>query len=97
VCDGRSGSPNLVGRFILGTINGGEINAVGGTSSHTHNEDTYTPQGGVTLGETHLDVGDWSGSNEPGALPALRSPHNHSIASADNLPPFVKLVYIMKL
>jgi hypothetical protein len=93
VCDGRSGSPNLVDRFILGTISGGEIDTFGGAATHSHGESVYTPQLALPTG---VFIPDWTGANGPGRAPPFWAPHSHAIAGADNRPPFVKLVYIMK-
>jgi hypothetical protein len=91
LCDGRSTpagrrTPDLRGRFVLGADpaadDGGER---GGDATHTH-----AAEAGAGRGARGSDEGD--------VFSTATSGHTHvvTVQPAEALPPFVKLVYIMK-
>jgi hypothetical protein len=94
ICDGRSGTPNLVDRFIFGTIEARQIETVGGSKNHTHQAGTHYPE----------DI-SWPSTPYLRGAPASQGTadlftgqgHTHTISTDDALPPFLKLLYIMKL
>ena len=83
ICDGTNQTPDLRDRFIYGTTN---IDDVGGTGgSATHNHGGSTGRGGDKRGVDN-DDDHWPSANE----------HTHTIDDNPHLPPFVRMVYIMK-
>jgi hypothetical protein len=92
LCDGRptaSGrpTPDLRNRFVMGVDPTAEpVGRVGGASSHDHS--------GVTGKPKEEDQGVDKDSNAH----AANDGHTHDVkvARADHLPPYVKLIYIMK-
>jgi hypothetical protein len=91
VCDGRatpSGrkTPDLRERFVLGGVPGETAGQGGGSASHTHRASAGKADGGIV--GVDADNDNW-------AAPAG---HGHAIGvtEAEQLPPFVRLVYIMK-
>jgi hypothetical protein len=91
VCDGRAApggrnTPDLRGRFVLGTDQtAGDAGQSGGSATHTHDAET-TPGRGAR------------GSDADNDFSAATGGHAHAVTvqPGDSLPPFVKLVYIMK-
>jgi hypothetical protein len=87
VCNGLAGTPNLIDYFIRGTDDYNNIGHSGGAENHSHSGQTGNPTGirGINagVGRTH------------------QVPHDHthplSITENNHIPPFVCLVYIMKL
>lgn len=93
LCDGRvtpSGrrTPDLRNRFILGLdpASPSALAEAGGTASHQHAADTGKPR--------EKDEELESGSDEH----AANDGHTHAVTvqAASHLPPYVKLVFIMK-
>jgi hypothetical protein len=93
LCDGRvtpNGlrTPDLRNRFIMGLDPASRetLGAVGGTASHQHSAETSNPRGERERIE--------SGNDEH----AANDEHTHPVTvhPASHLPPYVKLVYIMK-
>ncbi len=84
VCDGNNGTPDLRDRFIYGTADVVEVGMDGGGEGHQHSG--TTSHVGASSGEDDKD------HKRTGA-------HSHtfetSVDSAE-LPPFVRLIYIMK-
>src|SRR5262249_2451421 len=93
ICDGRSGTPNLMDRFILGTGEAREIKTVGGSRSHNHQAEKHYPE------NISWNVGYIRGrAPEFGTADLFTGlGHTHVISTEDTRPPFVKLLYIMKL
>jgi len=85
ICDGTSGTPDLTDRFIRGPNREmSNVGTGGGKESHDHSGST---------GTSNQSRGCWKGTN-----PQMTQPeHRHSIGGDTNLPPFLVLVYIMKL
>jgi len=91
VCDGRTTpagrtTPDLRERFVLGAVPGEAVGQAGGSSSHTHRASTGKPDGGIVGVDADNDA--WAATSTHG--------HAVSVAEAEHLPPFVRLVYIMK-
>lgn len=113
LCDGTLSTPDLRGRFVVGSGGAYSAGATGGSSTHNH--------GGATQGHTltiaeipphsHTYSSYDSGYNVPSfpdgqALSPITAqtstvgggqPHMHPIQDATNLPPYYALAYIMKL
>lgn len=92
LCDGRTTStgritPDLRNRFVLGLDPAtGAVGEVGGSADHVHTASVSESRGDrkdVEDGDDH-DVADDDHS------------HTVTVGRASNLPPFVKLAYIMK-
>jgi len=84
ICDGSNGTPDLRDRFILGT-GLTDIGLVGGTKAHAH--------AGTTKNPREKDRTAGMGGSE-----AARQKHTHSFETeeAQHLPPFLKVVFLIK-
>lgn len=91
VCDGRvtpSGlqTPDLRDRFILGTVpSDRDLRRDGGSATHVHEASTGRGDGSIGI-----DYDDSPSAASPGHI------HTVEVQEASNLPPHVKLLYIMK-
>jgi hypothetical protein len=82
LCDGQNGLPDLRGRFIRGADALGQVGSPGGSASHDH----------------RLKVDQGTVARIAGLVTAKTSAVvNASEAAAEHLPPFLQLVYIIKL
>lgn len=86
VCNGEMGTPNLTDRFIRGTDRFDLMGLPGGALTHHHGGQTAQPSSTQGI---HSGAGNKHTMPVPG--------HTHPISDSENLPPFVWLVYIMKL
>lgn len=91
VCDGRSTptgrmTPDLRGRFVLGSAPGEAAGQSGGSASHTHRASAGKADGGIVGVDSDNDA--WAAPGGHG--------HGVTVAEAEHLPPFVRLIYIMK-
>ncbi len=111
LCDGTNGTPNLIGRFVLGTRpNGSSASASpggfgaqsvngNGAGAATHTQ-TFALAGSPN-NTTTLEAGDVTCGSGVGTVVCL--PHTHSITpvasagAATNQPSDYALVYLMKL
>ena len=106
LCDGTNGTPDLRDKFIYGVSAGENPGATGGYSSHSHTVDIYansytgqllsqaaTPVQWIKGGD---DVHTWryyTSGTENYSFAGKRE----TTAGANNLPPYYKLAFIMKL
>ena len=101
LCDGSNGTPDLRGRFIIGSNDDYEVNSVGGQTtidfSHKHSYSGTTNQTAMT--ETVRNGDDF---NED--FPATYHTHTYSgnteyagDTEQNILPPYYALCYIMKV
>ncbi|GGK80959.1 hypothetical protein EHS89_14640 [Amphritea balenae] len=88
LCNGEEGTPDLRDRFILGGKAFDEVGVVGGAVSHTH---TATSIKTKSTWQARPGVGSKYSQPKP------EHTHAISVGKSNNLPPFVKLAYIMKL
>jgi len=78
-CDGGSGTPNLVGKYLLGTSSSGNGGGTGGSTTnlhnltHTHTVASHTHSGVVTGAADRYSQRDKSGTAH------LRHQHTHTI------------------
>ena len=91
VCDGRTTptglqTPDLRGRFVLGTEPGPAVGQPGGSEAHVH-VGTTGPGDGSRLGA------DRDNDVYP---PSVGHRHSVELEPASHLPPHVRLVYLMK-
>jgi len=84
--NGQMGTPNLTDRFIRGTDRFDLMGLPGGALTHHHGGQTAQPS---STQQIHAGAGNKHAMPVPG--------HTHAIPASENLPPFVWLVYIMKL
>ena len=84
LCDGTNQTPDLRDHFIYGTTNIDEVGSKGGSDTHDHGGRT---RGGPANRRVDNDSRD-PHTSDPG--------HTHEIHSSAHLPPFVRMVYIMK-
>ena len=89
ICDGDNGTPNLHGKFLLGTTLQAGIGVTGGDYTHDHT----------------VDCGDHFHTLKAGSYVQAGADHDRESDSkaitgdtnvASNLPPFHSLAYIMK-
>ncbi|MHC4758560.1 MAG: hypothetical protein ACYTE8_07870 [Planctomycetota bacterium] len=84
ICDGIGGTPNLKGKFIRSIDKFSNIGQSGGAENHSH--------GGKTKGPEPLaKCGGGTFHNLP------YENHTHIINEDNHLPPYIWLVYIMKM
>ncbi len=99
ICDGSKGTPDLRDRFIYGG-SFVQIGGRGGSSSHTHSATTI-PRGMVSkrdkLNYPHLEgtVKQFFVEQHDHSFNGIESPVR--VAKSDNLPPFYRLVFLMKI
>lgn len=108
LCDGRHGTPDLQGRYLVGADNFTDVTLLGkpvGQADHRHHIDLTATGTGAT-GEQNTDS-NWSAG--PGHTPpeATGTHHKHPVSvtvpisgdtlPASNLPPSMKVQYIIKL
>jgi hypothetical protein len=91
LCDGRNGTPNLLDRFVRGTLAYEHIGETSGSTAHSHSVTGWTePQAS-------------QGGNEMNSEGSLQVGHHHRhqftvpTTEASHVPPYCSLVYIMKL
>lgn len=89
LCDGTNGTPDLRGRFIMSVNSGENPGSTGGNSSHNHSGTT-----GSSSSQIWID--DNSGGSDYWGAPNGHT-HSFSTDSANHLPPYYKLAYIMKM
>ena len=86
ICDGRKygdfETPNLKDKFIMGTNDVAEVNKSSDVSSHTH-----------SLGAANAAE---SADKRGGATHAVRD-HSHFVSAAEHIPPYWKLIFLIKL
>lgn len=80
LCNGRNGTPNLVGRFVHGAASFENVGEEGGANTHSHG----------LAASPHISGGDNGGDHVVSG-----AGHTH-VASGSSLPPLVRLAYIMK-
>jgi hypothetical protein len=93
ICDGTQGTPNLLNRFIRGAPSNSQPATTGGSDKHTHNVS-------ITLGAGPSKGSDYRWGETPWAnapYPALSGNYTSLTDSQSNLPPYVDVVFIMKL
>lgn len=64
-CDGTNGTPNLLGKYVKGAANAGEVLSTGGTLTHTHTPNTHTH---ATTAHTHVASQDDTSNDSDGGL-----------------------------
>ena len=91
VCDGRAtptgrATPDLRDRFVLGGAQGQPLGETGGAATHGHRASAAAPESGVV------------GVDEDKDYYAAGSRHTPAVTvlDAENLPPYVRLLSIMK-
>lgn len=91
---GGNGNPNfkipdLKDSFLRGVTNTEELSQVGGSENHNH--------GGQTSGLINADGYHVSPDNRQLAPQTTGFLHGHSISSVTHLPPFKKVIFLIKL
>eukprot|EP00429_Kryptoperidinium_foliaceum_P042442 CAMPEP_0176104432 /NCGR_PEP_ID=MMETSP0120_2-20121206/52402_1 /TAXON_ID=160619 /ORGANISM="Kryptoperidinium foliaceum, Strain CCMP 1326" /LENGTH=186 /DNA_ID=CAMNT_0017438537 /DNA_START=41 /DNA_END=601 /DNA_ORIENTATION=+ len=102
VCDGREGTPNLVDRFIFGGSGeqdrAGQLQQIGGSAKHRHRVATTLHCHGNTRywAAPHCDEDRLDGDAVPLAM-IENSTHEGDVDEHGHIPPYVRLLYIMKM
>lgn len=100
LCDGTKGTPDLRGRFVLGSSSSYAVGAKGGEATHTL---TYSEMPSHSHSLTVATFNSLSGYPLCPNSPAGENLKTYSTASAgsgaahNNMPPYYALCYIMKL
>jgi len=84
-CDGRNGTPDLTGRFIMGVSKDAAVGSTGGSETHSHT---------AGYNGSRFEARN-AGSNDTGA-----TRHDTvlvTVTDGKNVPPFAALIYIMKV
>lgn len=92
ICDKKNNQlnpkiPDLTDRFLLGTSELSEVSKTGGSNSHSH--------GGSTGGLAGYSPGEINYQRGPGRQDQFQM--RMGISSDNNIPPYYKVIYIIKL
>jgi len=99
ICDGKNRTPDLRSRFIIGS-SFRYLGRSGGNRSHSHTASTV-PRGSVSRTEAlnypHRDGLDkkFTVERHGHSFTGIRSPV--TVAKSDHLPPYYRLVFLMKI
>lgn len=102
LCDGENGTPDLRGRFVLGSSDSHAIGSVGGSEEVTltveqmpeHNHNFYRPNYLKKINNPEEGTPNTLYSNGTGSYETEKSGNSHP---HPNMPPYYTLAYIMKL
>lgn len=105
LCDGQNKTPDLRGRFIIGTGKGEnlserKINDIGGLESVTLTVDNIPPHSHVYTKTTAGSSGTEGSKNDRAKPPSYTDTNTSTVGGGkphENMPPFYALAYIMKL
>lgn len=86
VCDGNNGTPNMVGRFVMGASVDGDVRATGGTDAHTHTMPSTSTRvahnhGGSKVIASGSPSGSVKATSGAGAFQAPSTSHTHGNVS----------------
>lgn len=84
ICDGTKGTPDLRNQFLIGTDK--DFGQTGGTYKHSHST------AATELVATKL----WHNVQHDQGIPLAQIGHTHKISEENHLPPFTRVIYIMK-
>lgn len=93
LCNGDNGTPDLRDKFLRGTGDIAEVGDPGGALTHKH-------EATVLLPESNRKGSDWHWGETPwanGPNPVYTQTVNVSVAESEALPPYVQILFIMKL
>jgi len=90
ICSGANGTPNLVDMFIRGTADPGLCESTGGAANHTHDFASNVHQHLITAGS---GVAGGTGKMSYTSYDVVYG----TTQSKGHLPPWTRMVYIMKL
>lgn len=93
ICDGRSGTPDLRDRFIMGTASASDLLKLGGHKTHHH---TGVTGRAIDAGGT-FDANNFADGSANHVAAGTLHTHPFTTSEESNLPPYVELIYIMKL
>ncbi|MQW01053.1 hypothetical protein GHK46_28135 [Sinorhizobium medicae] len=92
ICNGEQNTPDLTDHFIQGTYTPEELGAAGGSAAHTHRGNT------TVQGASEFLLRPSNAGGPPFSLWAtVGHKHNLRVREASHLPPFVKVIFLMKL
>ena len=110
LCDGTKGTPDLRDRFVVGAGSSAHVGVKGGSYSHAHKQDTHSHR--VTMPRSRVNTLriPYGSRGNYGSLSYKIQQQRHYadsrvanssklapvIQTAQNLPPYLKLVFIMK-
>ena len=88
LCDGTNGTPNLKDRFVFGTTDINSLGMIGGEKNHSHQASSAN--------NTNKQAKK-SGIGKKHDLATAGHAHTVNVEEGGSYPPFVRLVYLMKL
>lgn len=110
LCDGTKGTPDLRNRFVVGAGSSEHVGVKGGSYSHGHKQDTHAHR--ITLPRSGMNTVriPYGYRGDHGSLSYKTHQQRHyassqvasssklapAIKAAQNLPPYLKVVFIMK-
>lgn len=86
LCDGNNNTPNLIGKFPMGAASGEELKEHGGTVNHSHVVNQLTEADG-------WNADDMNRNKNPKTTGYA---HTHLTSTVEHLPPYQKIIFIMK-
>lgn len=89
ICDGTLGTPDLRDRFVVGAGGIYAVDAIGGTSQHTH---PFTGDGHSHTHAVGTDLQAGTGYRKD----TTTNPATGTTDNGNNLPPYYALAFIMK-
>lgn len=92
LCNGSADTPDLRNRFLLGTTDPSEVGTTGGSTSHTHNLTITLPESGRKGSDLEWAKTPWAN----GPNPVQGGSQVSFSATAENTPPFARVVFIIK-
>lgn len=93
ICNGDYDTPDLTDKFIRGTVAYGSVGVPGGQDKHGHGTHTHTTAATTTT----LGLPKGGSAHRQPAGTHTHSVGQSAVPKAGHLPPYVQLVYIMKL
>ncbi len=89
ICDGSPGTPALSNSFMRGADSLTALGTIGGSESHNH--------GGLTVGDALHGTAGWVPTGTRNVPVATGWQHYHNIDVSSHLPPYVSVMFIMKM
>lgn len=88
ICNGANGTPDLTNRFLMGTANSSEIGQIGGQPEIAEIR--------LTNKQDKANITKLNSALHDQGIAVAHETHTHVIDKVTNLPPYYKVVYIIK-
>lgn len=98
ICDGTNGTPDLRGRFLIGVGTVGEVSSTPvGSATHQHSV-TVSGTSDNAFGKPAYHSGPGQTPPEsPGLDVTYKTTSTGTTSSESNIPPSIKVIYLMKI